>query len=378
MSSLQGKALEAITERDLQEMIDQSERESQTLEYKREAYARNDAGIREMLRDIASIANAFGGDLLIGVDEDTNGAAKEFMRIRNAEEESQRIVSSCLSNIAERIEGLRIHSVLLEDGSFVLVVRIPRSLRAPHMVTFNGLNQFWIRHDRQKSPMSIHEIKDTCLKVEGLMEKLEGFLAKRCQNILKDIGDIPYYIVSITPLFVSSTAIAIDDKALHNLLDNPPSFDKRGEMSIGRGSTRFTLHGLLTQYYQQQIFFQIFRNGHLEFWLKTEKIVERHSTHPQLIDASVSAFAFVFTYIANKVLVHVGLTDPLIVSISFYNIKDYRLLNGVWQDDHLEIDHLPFAALSPVKETAKKCLDRIYQAFGYEAAPDLRSDFLDT
>jgi Putative DNA-binding domain len=378
MSSLQGKALEAITERDLQEMIDQSERESQTLEYKREAYARNDAGIREMLRDIASIANAFGGDLLIGVDEDTNGAAKEFMRIRNAEEESQRIVSSCLSNIAERIEGLRIHSVLLEDGSFVLVVRIPRSLRAPHMVTFNGLNQFWIRHDRQKSPMSIHEIKDTCLKVEGLMEKLEGFLAKRCQNILKDIGDIPYYIVSITPLFVSSTAIAIDDKTLHNLLDNPPSFDKRGEMSIGRGSTRFTLHGLLTQYYQQQIFFQIFRNGHLEFWLKTEKIVERHSTHPQLIDASVSAFAFVFTYIANKVLVHVGLTDPLIVSISFYNIKDYRLLNGVWQDDHLEIDHLPFAALSPVKETAKKCLDRIYQAFGYEAAPDLRSDFLDT
>jgi hypothetical protein len=39
------------------------------------------------------------------------------------------------------------------------------------MVTFKGMNQFWIRHDRQKSPMSIHEIKDICLKVEGLMRK---------------------------------------------------------------------------------------------------------------------------------------------------------------------------------------------------------------
>jgi hypothetical protein len=35
MSSLQGKSLEAITERDLQQMVTQNEQESQTLEYKK-------------------------------------------------------------------------------------------------------------------------------------------------------------------------------------------------------------------------------------------------------------------------------------------------------------------------------------------------------
>jgi predicted HTH transcriptional regulator len=195
MSSLQGKPLETITERDLQQMVTQREQESQTLEYKREPFKRNDEETREMLRDITSIANAFGGDLLIGIDEDANGAALQLIGIKNPEEESQRIISSCLSNIAERMDGLRTHTVLLQDGSFVLILRIPRSLRSPHMVTFRGLNQFWIRHDRQKSPMSIHEIKDTCLKIEGLMEKLERFLAKRRHEILEDIDNIPYYVV---------------------------------------------------------------------------------------------------------------------------------------------------------------------------------------
>jgi predicted HTH transcriptional regulator len=221
MSSLQGKLLENITEKDLREMVIQREQESQVLEYKREPYKRNDEETREMLRDITSIANAFGGDLLIGMEEDADEAALQLIGIRNPEEESQRIVSSCLSNISERIDGLRIHPVLLQDGSSVLVVRIPRSLRAPHMITFRGLNQFWIRHDRQKSPMSIHEIKDTCLKIEGLMEKLERFLVTRREAILEDIGNIPYYIVSVTPLSVGTTAVNIHDKTLHGLLENP-------------------------------------------------------------------------------------------------------------------------------------------------------------
>jgi Putative DNA-binding domain len=351
MSSLQGKPLEAITEQDLQQMVTQSEQESQTLEYKREPFKRNDEEIREMLRDITSIANAFGGDLLIGVDEDANGAALRIIGIKNPEEESQRIISSCLSNIAERIDGLRTHPVLLQNGSFILVLRIPRSLRAPHMVTFKGLNQFWIRHDRQKSPMSIHEIKDTCLKVEGIMEKLEIFLANRRQGILEDIGNIPHYVVSVTPLFVGSSAVDIHDKTLRNLLENPPPFDKNGQMSIERGSTGFTIHGLYTKYYKHPLHFHVFRNGHLEFWLKAEHIIEHLDTQKLLESSALNAFSFVFIYLANKVFTHIGLTDPIILSASFYNIKGCKLLNNMWSKDHLEIDHLQFYSLSPVKST---------------------------
>ena len=44
-----------------------------------------------MLRDITSKANAFGGDLLLGVDEDVNGAAVRLIGIEKAEEESKRL-----------------------------------------------------------------------------------------------------------------------------------------------------------------------------------------------------------------------------------------------------------------------------------------------
>jgi Putative DNA-binding domain len=321
-----------------------------------------------MLRDITSIANAFGGDLLIGLDEDANGAALQLIGIKNAEEESHRIVSSCLSNISERIDGLRIQPVPLQDGSFVLVVHIPRSLRAPHMVTFKGLNQFWIRHDRQKSPMSIHEIKDTCLKIEGLMEKLERFLAKRRQDIIEDIGNVPYYVVSVTPLFVNSVAVDIRDRALRNLLENPPPFGEKGELSLEGGSTRFTIHGLSTKYYKHPLHFHIFRNSHLEFRLEAKCIIQDLNTQKLLESKPLKNFSLAFISLANEVLTYLGLTDPVIVSVSLYNIKQCKLLDYVWNDDHLEIDSMQFTSLSPAKSTTEECLDRIFQAFGYESA----------
>jgi predicted HTH transcriptional regulator len=225
MSSLQGKPLEAITEQDLQQLITQTEQESQTLEYKRESYKRHDDGTREMLRDISAIANAFDGDILIGIEENGEGIPVNILGLEQAEEERDRIISSCLSNITERIDGLRAQPIPLHSGHSVLVVRIPRSLRAPHMVTFKGLNQFWIRHDRQKSPMSIHEIRDTFLKLEGLMEKLEHFLAKRRQAILEEIGTIPYYVASVTPLFVNSEIVDIRDSTLRNFLEENSGSD---------------------------------------------------------------------------------------------------------------------------------------------------------
>ena len=227
--SLQGKPFREIAELDLQCLITDRVRESQTLEYKQKSYERrNDDQTREMLHDISAMANAFGGDLLIGVEEDGEGIALNLPGIENAEEEAQRIVSSCLSNVQERIPGLVAWPILLSNGRSIIVVRVPRSLRAPHMVTFKGRNQFWARHDRQKSPMSIHEIREACLKVEGLMEKLERFLEKRKREVLEEIRSSSYYVVSVTPVFVDTEFVDIRDTKLRNLLQNPPNIRPTG------------------------------------------------------------------------------------------------------------------------------------------------------
>lgn len=148
------KPAEQLTEADLQWLITNGVRESVTLEFKRQMYERRDQSARfEVLRDVTSIANAEGGALILGVDEDGAGTAKELMPVPDAEVEANRLVSSCLSSIADRIPGLKAARVPIASGH-VIVVTIPRSYRRPHMVIADGVNELWIRHDRQKSKMS--------------------------------------------------------------------------------------------------------------------------------------------------------------------------------------------------------------------------------
>jgi len=63
-----GKPLNEVGQGDLETLVQQEVRERQTVEFKRDAYARNDEGTREMLRDISAMANAYGGDILLGVE----------------------------------------------------------------------------------------------------------------------------------------------------------------------------------------------------------------------------------------------------------------------------------------------------------------------
>jgi hypothetical protein len=86
---------------------------------------------------------------------------------------------------------------------------------------------------------------------------------------------------------------------------------------------------------------------------------------------------------------YIGLTDPAIVSISFYNIKGYGLprsgtmpfpleAHEIWPKFHLEIEPLQFFSLSPVRSTTQECLNRIWQAFGHAHAPAMPSTYTDT
>lgn len=388
--SLQGKSLEDIREADLQALITNGEREKQTLEYKRDPYGRGDEPVREMLRDISSMANAFGGDLLLGVEEDADGVAIALPGVENCETEAQRIVNSCLSNIDERIPGLATWPIPLSNSRHVIVVRIPRSLRAPHMVTFKGLNQFWIRHDRQKSPMSIHEVRDACLRVEGLMERLERFLEKRRAEILNEMRENPYYLVSLTPIFVNTEVVNIHDNVLRNLLENPPAQASGWPVRFHHTAIQPTLHGLTldTPNWKRV---ELLRNGHLELRVSCEHLLHRDSIQIRsqqcrlfrvrpIIECPVRLFR-----LGKAIYSHLGITDPLVVSISLYNIGGLALpeepvesaflhtLPGheprPWPEKHLEIPPRQVPSLDRPDRVAKESMDRLWQAFNFEGAP---------
>ncbi len=386
--NLQGKPLEEISGAELQALIDNGVRESQTLEYKREVYGRGDEEIREMLRDISSIANAFGGDLLIGVDEDKEGVAVALPGVENAEVEAQRIVSSSLSNIQERIPGLMAWPVPLQSGSSVIVVRIPRSLRAPHLVTFKGLNQFWARHDRQKIPMSIHEVRDVCLRVEELMERLERFLEKRKREILEEIDATPYYVITVTPIFVGTEVVEIGDQKVRGLLSNPPD-QRYGGWTVPTGChPEPTLNGLKTEV-RDRTTLELFRNGHVELRVK----IDQDSFCRQQLEIEGRQYRALYPYalveypisllrLSKAIYACLGLTDLKVICLSLYNINEFTLSRyatndlvesyygpRLWHKQHLEIPAKQVPSLDEPDKVAKEFVDRIWQAFGYEQAP---------
>ena len=63
------KSIEAITEGDLQELIEDQRAERKTLEYKQTLPGGNDESKKEFLADVSSMSNVSGGHLLFGIEE---------------------------------------------------------------------------------------------------------------------------------------------------------------------------------------------------------------------------------------------------------------------------------------------------------------------
>jgi predicted HTH transcriptional regulator len=144
MQNIFQKNFDQLVGSDITNLIDTKYKERQGMEYKREMYGRNDSDKKELLRDISSIANAYGGYLIVGIETDDEEIPNRTVGVVDAENERNRIEQLCLASIEPRIPGLKTRVIRLNTGEDIIIVIIPRSIRKPHMITHTGLNQFWI------------------------------------------------------------------------------------------------------------------------------------------------------------------------------------------------------------------------------------------
>lgn len=142
------------TVEDLHAAISQRLHESPVLDAKREL-----GSTKDLARHIAAMATD-GGVLLYGVDEDGNGRLSEITPVDLADAEER------ISNVVRTgIHGTpRTHPISLEhqpgSGEGVLVLVVPKSPLAPHMVELGGDNRFYCRRGTQTHRMSGNEVDD--------------------------------------------------------------------------------------------------------------------------------------------------------------------------------------------------------------------------
>jgi hypothetical protein len=185
--ALSNLAFENISENDLNEQISTGVPEGVLVDYKRDMYGRNDAETKEFLKDVSSFANTAGGHLVIGIDEESGIPTKIAALAGDADQDLQRLENLARDGIEPRISGLRIKSVPISAGGYVLVLRIPKSWNPPHRVSARNTNRIYGRNSAGAYEFSIEELRVVFTASANLLDRVRAFRAERLARI--EAGD---------------------------------------------------------------------------------------------------------------------------------------------------------------------------------------------
>jgi len=122
---------------------------------------------RDLLKDVAAMANGVGGALLIGVEEkrdpNTPPVADSIPGLSQdkAERLKQAIKGLVDTHLNVRPASLILTPVEVPKASAkrVLIVEIPQNTYSLSMVTYDELNQFWVRRHTDNRLMTTDEVQ---------------------------------------------------------------------------------------------------------------------------------------------------------------------------------------------------------------------------
>lgn len=378
------KTLAQLSVDDLQALVAEGAKEDDTLEYKRDMYGTNDEAVREMLRDLSSMANHRGGHLIVGMDEDEEGAASELVGV-DKDDHVGRIRSSYLSNIARRLNNVEVESIDLSSGRDAIVIRIPQSLTGPHMVTFKGLNQFWRRHGRQKERMTIDEIHQAFERQFEMETRHERFITDRRRRFVERANRMgihgAWLFLYATPLSLRDEIVDIHDDKIRSLMYlRVPRVQNALTVDCGYAPMP-SLEGLRSEDRGDgnlYCYLEVHRTGHVEH--ATREFLKNLKEWGNAIPSVLAALAIVdFTYLLAQLYEYLKVSVPVLVGFSIFNAgglalaAEKRIGDVRWEEQHLEIP--PRYVADIVQEhrlVAKELNDRLWNAFQLESC-----DFFD-
>ena len=197
MTAILSKPIDQITAADVRSLVTSRVPEGERIEFKRELPAKGTSNrdpwmIGQMkigrhakdqiLKEVVSFANAYGGVLVLGIEEDKNATppvAKAIRAIPKCEELAERFRIIFRDRVEPKLPSCDVLAVVTgraDDG--VVVFRVPGGSRlAPHRIKGT-----WIcpvrRWDRSEE-MSMREIQDMTLNVTRGLERLDKKLRER-------------------------------------------------------------------------------------------------------------------------------------------------------------------------------------------------------
>jgi hypothetical protein len=376
------KAIAGIDKDDIDSIVTNQVKEGRTIEYKATLPGVKDAEKKEFLADVSSFANAAGGDLLYGVVEkrdeknEPTGIPERIAGLPglNADVEIRRLESMIQAGIGPRIAGVHLRTVDGFPDGPVLLIRVPKSYSAPHMVTFQEHSRFYSRNSSGKYPLDVGEIRAAFAASEELPKRIQSFRQERLGRIVAGETPIvlragPLVILHLVPLAALGGV---------NRFDLALAYEKRlhlAPLAGGGPYDRFNLDGLVTYISPENSgshgYVQLFRNGiieSVEAYMLSAYSSEKRIPHVQLETSLISNLK---GYLRMQQLI--GLEPPTVLMLSLVGVEGYSIRAGAFNDTKPPIERdsalFPEALLEDLGAEPSAVLhpvfDAVWQAAGW-------------
>lgn len=173
-----------LTHAEMTQAVQNGLLEDGDLDWKQQLPEYSDKGKREFGKDVAAMANASGGLIVFGVEEH-NEAATGICGVATDETQRNRLRSIAASWIRPVVPGLEV--VEMRDasgGDAMLVVSVPASVDAPHVVGQRDQLGVPVRYGSSTLWLSEHEIQ------RAYRDRFERYAASDAalDSLLDDIG----------------------------------------------------------------------------------------------------------------------------------------------------------------------------------------------
>jgi hypothetical protein len=177
----------------LEQLVTTGATEGQHLDFKRELPTIwNDSAKVKFLADITAFANAGGGDIVYGVDQDRDAKAIAVVPqvLAGIDAEVRRLQDFMLNLVEPRLSGVQIQPIqVIVDGvtGHALVIRVPPSWAGPHRSKANF--HFYVRDGLRNRQLEIPEIRAMFIRSDSQFQRMRDFRIERLAKVV--IGQTP-------------------------------------------------------------------------------------------------------------------------------------------------------------------------------------------
>jgi hypothetical protein len=352
--------------------------EGQVIEFKRAIDVSDTKTKKNLSGEVASFANAIGGDIVFGIAE-KNGTASELVALPgfDADKIELQLRQIFNSNIEPPVPGLRFCPVEIQSGEFALVLRIPRSWTRPHAL-LGDIPQFLVRDGNRRRALTLRDLREAFGLSASIAERMKKFRAERIASLVA--GDFPaplrsrtLMVLHLMPQSAFDTPQSID---LALLMKNEVLIWPMHDTGL---SKKLNFDGVLSYYpgsggHAQPVrsYVQVFRDGCIE--AVTTEIF--HSVEElKLIYPGYEGKVEEGLYSYLTLLQRLGIEPPIFVSLAFIGAQDYSLVlpspfsvtehTAPIGRDVLIIPETPiYAYSSTYHDVLRESFDRVWQTCG--------------